>query len=65
MISVVNSRNWDYSFVTFEKHVFRPDLIDINMKMIRVTRGDYALNGTITYYKDVGKTMEVRFCFSE
>lgn len=53
------AREWDYSFVDLEAKVDRPDILDIDLKLIRIRRGDYAINGTITYKKEVGPILQV------
>ncbi|KAL5275856.1 hypothetical protein ACFFRR_001594 [Megaselia abdita] len=59
LFSVGLARNWDYSFIALEQTIDKPDILDINLEMRRLVKRDYAVNGTITFKKEVGSSLQV------
>lgn len=61
-IAGIFAKNWSYTFDTFDIRS-NVDYLRHDLKLVRISRGDYALNGTFTLDKDIGQNYKV-FVFS-
>ncbi|XP_055850473.1 uncharacterized protein LOC129915043 [Episyrphus balteatus] len=59
----VNSHktDWEYVLLRFESNSTNPDIANFNVRTLRVSRGLYAINGTLFVGKDLDNTYSVDF----
>lgn len=58
VISANAVKNWDYTFVKLDVDI-KVDYLKTDVKLERITRGDYAINGTYVLGKDLGPMFKV------
>lgn len=54
------ARNWDYTFVGLETDI-KVDFIQSDVKLERIARSEYAVNGSFSLDKDISGSYKVVF----
>lgn len=59
VISVNADKSWDYTFKTLNVEI-KADYITSDVKLVKISRGDYAMNGSFTLDQELGPNYMVR-----